>query len=87
MALHCQSGKGNFDADKFSLLVGLFGFGVLGRVSGGFSGGWVFLVGWLVFVWLFCLFFFFPALAFRTKMSKLLGAVLEAGNRYSLIYF
>lgn len=43
--------------------------------------------GWLVGFLVGLFFFFFPALTFRMKMSKLLGAVLEAGNRYSLIYF
>lgn len=67
-----------------STLVGLFGLGVLERVSGGYFWELGF-VGWLVDFLLGC--FIFLPYSFRMKRSKLLGAVLEAGNRYSLVYF
>lgn len=69
-------------SSTFGWFVWIWGFGK------GFWG--IFLVvgvGWLVGFLVGLFFFFFPALTFRMKMSKLLGAVLEAGNRYSLIYF
>lgn len=84
MALYFHGGKGNFDADKFNFWLVCFG---LGRVSEGFLGGWGWLVGWGFVCFLVSFRFFPPAITFRMKISKLLGAVLEAGNHCSLIYF